>query len=284
MMQKLIAVSDLIRLPKQYGTLLLLFPALWSLFVAAGGLPPWSLTWAFIIGAFLMRSAGCVINDIADQNLDRHVRRTQNRPIASGRLSTREAFSVFLILIGLAAPLAFMLNLMAMLLSPIGLLLAVVYPFTKRLFSLPQAILGIAFGWGALMAWASIRNEIGLPAMLIFIATIFWATAYDTIYALMDKEDDLRIGIKSSAILFGKHTWLAVGLCYFLGLGCMALVGYYTSLGGIYYWGLTIGLTVFAYHTYKINKGVNREQAFTLFKSNVMVGLIVLVGILLDLQ
>ncbi len=278
------AVSDLMRLPKQYGTLLVMLPALWSLFVAAGGLPPWPLTLVFISGAFLMRSAGCVINDIADQNLDRHVRRTQNRPIASGRLSTREAFSVFLILIGLAAPLAFMLNLMAMLLAPIGLLLAVVYPFTKRLFSLPQAILGIAFGWGALMAWASIRNEIGLPAMLIFIATIFWATAYDTIYALMDKEDDLRIGIKSSAILFGKHTWLAVGLCYFLGLGCMALVGYYTSLGGIYYWGLTIGLTVFVYHTYKINKGVNREQAFTLFKSNVMVGLIVLVGILLDLQ
>jgi 4-hydroxybenzoate polyprenyltransferase len=284
LMQKLTALSDLIRLQKQYGTLLLLFPALWSLFVAADGFPPWSLMLVFIIGSFLMRSAGCVINDIVDRNLDRHVWRTQSRPIASGRLTTREAFGVFLVLIGLAAPLAFVLNPLAMLLAPIGLLLAVIYPFTKRLISLPQAVLGIAFGWGALMAWAAIRNDIGLPALLIFIATIFWATAYDTIYALMDKEDDLRIGIKSSAILFGQSTWWAVGLNYFLGLGCMALVGYYTSLGWIYYLGLMIGCMIFAYHTYRIKKGVDREQAFVFFKSNVMVGLIVLLGIFLDLR
>ncbi len=284
LMQKLTALSDLIRLQKQYGTLLVLFPALWSLFVAADGFPPWSLTLVFIIGSFLMRSAGCVINDIADQNLDRHVLRTQSRPIASGRLTRREALGVFLVLIALAAPLAFVLNLLAMLLAPIGLLLAVVYPFAKRLFSLPQAVLGIAFGWGALMAWAAIRNEIGLPALLIFTATIFWAIAYDTIYALMDKEDDLKIGIKSSAILFGKSTWLAVGLSYFLGLGCMGLVGYYTSMGWVYYLGLMIGCLFFGYHTYKIKRGVDREQAFMFFKSNVMVGLIVLLGILLDLR
>jgi 4-hydroxybenzoate polyprenyltransferase len=283
-MQKLTALSDLIRLPKQYGTLLLLLPALWSLFVAADGFPPWSLMLVFIIGSFLMRSAGCVINDIADQRLDRHVWRTQSRPIASGRLTTREAFVVFSVLITLAAPLAFALNPLAMFLAPIGLLLAVIYPFSKRLFSLPQAVLGIAFGWGALMAWAAIRNDIDLPALLIFIATIFWAIAYDTIYALMDKEDDLRIGIKSSAILFGRSTWLAVGLNYFLGLGCMVLVGYYASLGWIYYSGLMIGYTIFAYHTYRIKKGVDREQAFMFFKSNVIVGLIVLLGIFLDLR
>jgi 4-hydroxybenzoate polyprenyltransferase len=171
-----------------------------------------------------------------------------------------------------------------MLLAPIGVLLAVIYPFSKRFFSLPQAVLGIAFGWGAIMAWAAIRNDIDLPALLIFIATIFWAIAYDTIYALMDKEDDLRVGIKSSAILFGRSTWWAVGLNYFLGLGCMALVGYSTSLGWVYYFGLMIGCTIFAYHTYRIKRGVNREQAFMFFKSNVMVGLIVLLGIFLDLQ
>jgi len=283
-MQKLSAVSDLMRLPKQYGTLLLMFPALWSLFVAAGGAPPQHLLWVFILGAFLMRSAGCVINDIADQNLDRHVLRTQDRPIASGQLTIPEAFGVFIILIALAAPLALLLNPLAMILAPIAVLLAVVYPFTKRLFSLPQAVLGTAFGWGSLMAWAAIRNEIGLPALLIFIATIFWAIAYDTIYALMDKEDDRRVGIKSSAILFGQYVWLAVGLSYFLGLSCMVLVGYLTHLGKVYDATLLIALVIFAYHAYQIKRGVDRFQAFKLFKSNVVIGLLVLLGILLDLR
>lgn len=282
--QKLTAVCDLIRLPNQYGTFLLMFPSLWSLFVAAGGFPPRSLITVFLLGAFLMRSAGCVINDIADKNLDRYVWRTKDRPIASGRLTTLEAFSVFAILIGLAALLLLMLNRLAMMMAPIGLLVAVLYPFTKRLFSLPQAVLGIAFGWGALMAWASIRNEIGLPGLLIFIATIFWAIAYDTIYALMDKEDDMKIGIKSAAILFGQYTWAAVGVSYSLGLGCMALLGQYTPLGRIYYLALITVAAVFAYHIYKIKKGVNRAQALILFKSNVMIGLIVLLGILLDLR
>ena len=282
--QKLSAVCDLIRLSKQYGTLLLMFPSLWSLFVAAGGLPPWHLMIVFVLGAFLLRSAGCVINDIADQHLDRHVWRTKDRPIASGRLTTLEALIVFVILIGLAAPLLLFLNPLTMMLAPIGLLLVVFYPFAKRLFSLPQAVLGIAFGWGALMAWASIRNEIGFPGLLIFIATIFWAIAYDTIYALMDKEDDLRIGIKSAAILFGQYTWLAVGLSYSLGLGCMALLGQYTSLGKVYDLALMIVSVGFGYHTYKIKRGVDRAQALMLFKSNVMIGLIVLLGILLDLR
>jgi 4-hydroxybenzoate polyprenyltransferase len=284
LIEKLSAVSDLMRLPKQYGTLLLMFPALWSLFVAAGGIPPRHLLWVFILGAFLMRSAGCVINDIADRNLDRHVFRTQDRPIASGRLTIQEAFGVFITLIVLAAPLTLLLNPLAMILAPIAVLLAVVYPFTKRLFSLPQAVLGIAFGWGSLMAWAAIRNEIGLPALLIFLATIFWATAYDTIYALMDKEDDLKIGIKSSAILFGQYTWLAVGLSYFLGLGCMVLVGYYAHLGIVYDATLLMILVIFAYHTYQIKKGIDRSQAFRLFKSNVIIGLLVLLAILLDLR
>jgi 4-hydroxybenzoate polyprenyltransferase len=282
--QKMVAVSDLMRLSKPYGTLLLLFPALWSLFLAAEGSPPWTLTIAFILGAFLMRSAGCVINDIADRNLDRWVWRTQSRPLPSGRLTTHEAYGVFLLLIGLAAPLSLFLNPLAMSLSLIAVLLAVAYPFTKRLFSLPQAVLGIAFGWGALMAWASVRNEVGLPSLLIFSATIFWAIAYDTIYALMDREDDIKLGIKSSAILFGRHAWLAVGLCYILGIGFLALLGRYTSLGDTYYIALTAVLAGFSYHTYKLKNGVDRADAFRLFKSNVMMGFIVFLGIVLGLK
>jgi 4-hydroxybenzoate polyprenyltransferase len=284
LIQKLSAVSDLIRLPKQYGTLLLMFPALWSLWVAAGGFPPWPLLLVFILGTFLMRSAGCVINDIVDLKLDRQVLRTQNRPIANGRLTRQEALGVFVVLIALAAPLAFLLNPLALILAFIAVPLSIVYPISKRLFSLPQAVLGVAFGWGALMAWAAIRNNIGLPALLIFIATIFWATAYDTIYALMDKEDDLKAGVKSSAILFGPYAWLAVGLSYFLGLGCMALVGYLTHLGKIYDVTLLMALIAFAYHAYRIKRGVDRFQAFKLFKSNVMIGFLVFLGILLDLR
>jgi 4-hydroxybenzoate polyprenyltransferase len=280
---KLSAVSDLIRLPKQYGTLLLLFPSLWSLILAAKGIPPWPLIMVFVLGAFLMRSAGCVINDIVDRDFDRRVHRTKDRPVASGRLTTGEAIGVFVLLVALAAPLMLLLSPLAILLTPFGLMLAVLYPFTKRLFSLPQAVLGIAFGWGALMAWASIRNEIGLPGLLIFLTTIFWATAYDTIYALMDKEDDLRTGIKSAAILFGDYAWLAVGLSYLSAVACLAGLGRMSSLGEFYWFSLIIVSIVFGYHSYKIRKGVNHTQAFSLFKSNVMIGFILLLGILFDL-
>jgi len=281
--QKLSAICDLIRLSKQYGTLLLMLPSLWALIVAADGLPPWPLLVVFIAGSFLMRSAGCVINDIADRNLDRYVRRTQNRPVAAGRLTLHEALMVFIVLTGSAGLLALLLNPLAMLLAPFGLLLALIYPFTKRFLSLPQVVLGITFGWGALMAWAAVRNEIGLPGLLIFIATVFWATAYDTIYALMDKEDDLKVGIKSTAILFGEKTWLMVGISYFAGLGSLILLGQHTRLGGIYYLALAVVSLAFAYHTYRVKKGIDRSEAFILFKSNVMIGLVVFLGILLDL-
>lgn len=282
--QKLSATADLIRLPKQYGTLLLLFPALWSLLIAAEGWPPPSLLLVFLLGGFLMRSAGCAINDIADQDFDRHVRRTRNRPIASGRLTPKEGLGVFALLVALAGLLALTLNLLALLLAPIGLLLAVLYPFTKRLISVPQAVLGITFGWGALMAWAAIRNEVGTPALLIFLATVFWAIAYDTIYALMDREDDLVIGVKSSAIFFGRFAWLAVGVCYLLGSAFLALLGWYTQMGWIYTGALIVVLVIFSRHTYEIKRGVSQNRAFSLFRSNILIGLIVLVGILLDLN
>ena len=260
-----------------------MFPALWSLFLAAEGMPPWSLLFIFTTGAFLMRSAGCAINDLADRDLDRQIWRTKDRPLAAGRLSRNEALIIFLLLITLAGLLALHLNPLSMILAPPALLLAVLYPFAKRFTSIPQAILGMAFGWGALMAWAAVRNEIGFPSLLIFMATVFWAVAYDTIYALMDKEEDMQAGVRSTAILSGEYAWLLVGLSYFLGLACLALAGWQTHRGPVYLLTLLICLSIFALHVYRVKQGVNQTEAFAIFKSNVGVGLIILSGIVIDL-
>ncbi|MFQ5464411.1 MAG: UbiA family prenyltransferase, partial [Thermodesulfobacteriota bacterium] len=202
---KLTAISDLIRLPKQYGTLLLLWPTMWSLVIASGGRPSFRHLVVFTVGTFLMRSAGCAINDIADRNFDGFVERTRTRPLASGRLNVREALFVFAVL-GLGAfVLVLQLNRLTIVLSFVGIALAAIYPFMKRVSHLPQAFLGAAFGWGAVMAWSAATGTVGGVAVLIFLANVFWSTAYDTIYALMDVEDDLKIGVKSTAILFGPR-------------------------------------------------------------------------------
>lgn len=279
---KILAVSDLIRLPKQYGTMLLLMPTLWSLFVAANGSPPISLVIIFLAGSFLMRSAGCVINDIADKDIDKLVERTKERPLASGRLKSSEALFIFGILIILSLILALRLNPLTILLSPVALLLAIIYPYTKRYIHTPQAILGITFGWGAIMAWTAVRNSIGLPPFLILTANIFWATSYDTIYALMDREDDARVGVKSTAILFGQATWMIVAILFSLFILALAILGVTLHFGAIFYSSLFIVAVILMRQVIVIREGIDSNAAFSLFKSHVWVGILILAGIIFD--
>jgi 4-hydroxybenzoate polyprenyltransferase len=276
------AVLDLIRLMKPYGTLLLLMPTLWSLVVAAEGAPSGKLLMIFILGSFVMRSAGCVINDIIDRNFDGHVERTRGRPIPSGRLSVIEAAGIFSLLLIVAFGLVLQLNRSAQLLSLAGIALAILYPFSKRIIHLPQMVMGVAFGWGAVMAWVAVRNTIETPIIMIFLANLFWATAYDTIYALMDREDDLKIGVKSSAILFGRHTGPAIGILFGLSSFFFVLLGLTARLGPVYYLSIGAATGWFIMQARAIRHPLDRQGAFSLFKSNVGVGLLVLLGLVLN--
>lgn len=280
--EKLIAISDLIRLPRQYGTLLVLCPTLWSLFIATDGRPPLKMLGIFILGTFLMRSAGCVINDIADRNFDKHVERTKTRPLADGRLKLKEAILTFLLLSALAFILVLFLNPLTITLSVIGILLASIYPFVKRVSHLPQVFLGISFGWGAVMAWSAVNNTIGLPAILIFTANVFWSTAYDTIYALMDKEDDIKIGVKSTAILFGSHVYKVLYLLYAAVIIILALVGLIAKMGGIYFAVLFLSGIIFKYMVSMLKKSPTRDTAFRIFVANAGIGLLILAGIIVN--
>lgn len=283
-MKKLTAISDLIRLPKQYGTLLVLWPTLWSLFLASNGSPSTRHLVIFIVGAFLMRSAGCAINDIADRRLDPHVERTRQRPLASGLLTVMDALFVFAALLTLAFILVLFLNPFTVLLSAIGLLLAVVYPFVKRVSHFPQMFLGIAFGWGAVMAWSAVTNSIGTAAVLIFIANIFWSTAYDTIYALVDMDDDLRIGVKSTAIYFGAQVYVALAASYLLTAVFLAAAGWVAGRGVFYYAGVGVALLLFMGTVLDVRKNTTREGRFKAFLANAVIGAIVLLAIIIDLR
>ncbi len=280
---KLVAISDLIRLPKQYGTLLLMAPALWSLFIASQGRPSWRLVAVFVLGAFVMRSAGCVLNDLADRNVDGRVQRTKDRPLASGRLTPREALAVGAGLSFVALLLALTLNPLAIALSVAGFALAAVYPLMKRVIAMPQAVMGAAFGWGALLAWAAVRNEVGAPAVVIFLATVCWAAGYDTIYAMLDREDDLRIGVRSSAVWLGRYAWAGVGSL--LGLAVVGLValGVLVPLGAAYAATLVVVAALFAVQTWRLRRGLDRHATFALFRSHAWIGLGVLAGIVVDL-
>ena len=282
--EKIIAVSDLIRLSKQYGTLLVLLPTLWSLMLASNGRPPLKILVIFIVGTFLMRSTGCVINDIADRNFDGHVERTKNRPLASGKLTLKEAKAVFIILSLTAFALVLLLNPLTIALSFVGILLAIIYPFVKRVSHLPQIVLGMAFGWGAIMAWAAVRNTVELPAILIFLANIFWSTAYDTIYALIDIEDDVKIGVKSTAILFGKYVYLATFLSFAGVIAFLMLLGIYASLGRPYFASVAAAFVFFVFQVFIIKMSPKRETAFAVFVFNIVVGSMILFGLSLDLS
>lgn len=273
------ALAQLIRLPNQSGTFLLMLPPLWALVLATEGHPPVSLVAIFAAGSFLMRSAGVVVNDLADRSFDRQVARTKTRPLASGALSVREALVTAGALVTLAIGLVLCLNRLTMLLSPVALLLAATYPFAKRLIAIPQVVLGLAFGWAVVMAWASARSSLPPPAWLLYGSTIFWAIAYDTIYALPDREDDARIGLKSSALLFGSWVWLAVAAALILMLILLGMAGWWAGLGPAFYGALAAVGGFLSQQVRRLRRPIHPDLAFTLFKQHIWVGLAILVGI-----
>lgn len=275
------SVAALIRLEKQYGTLLLLFPTLWSLIIASAGRPSLKHLVLFGLGAFFMRSAGCVINDMADHKFDAQVERTRGRPLAANQLSLREALTVLAILLTASLIVVLFLNRLTLLLSFAALFFALIYPFAKRVTHLPQIILGIAFSWGIILAWSAVRDSLSLIPFLILLANLCWTMGYDTIYALMDREDDLKIGVKSTAILFGTGTWWAVGVFYTLLIFFLTVVGRMLHLGAVYYWILAVTSLFLLFQVLKIRKVLKRPALFSLFKSNIWVGLLVLIALLL---
>lgn len=275
-------IARLMRLEKPYGTLLLLLPTLWSLFVASEGRPTLKHLAVFIIGSFLMRSAGCVANDMADRKFDARVERTKARPLAAETLTTKQALIVLVILLSFSFLTVLQLNLFTILLSFAALFVALLYPFSKRVTHLPQMVLGIAFSWGILMAWTAVRNSLSITPVLILLANLFWATGYDTVYALMDRDDDVRIGVKSTAILFGRQSWLAVGFFYSLVILFLSLAGKQLQMGVIYYAALTGMALFFLFQSIQLRKLPGRAALFSLFRSHVWVGLIILIGIALN--
>ena len=281
---KLSAISDLVRLPKQQGTLLLLWPTLWSLFIASNGRPSLTHLVIFCLGTFLMRSAGCAINDLADRKFDPEVERTRTRPLASGRLKPIEALAVFIVLSLLAFALVLQLNRLTIVLSLVGFALAAVYPFVKRVSHFPQVVLGMAFGWGSVMAWSSVRSEVSIVALLIFLGNIFWSTAYDTIYALMDKEDDLKIGVKSTAIFFGDNVFKALVALYFLMCAALGAAGIIEGLGLVYLAGLSVCLALFLGVVGMVKASPARKSANTGFIANAFIGGLLLLFIIIDMN
>ena len=270
------AFSRLIRLRNQSGTLLLVLPSLWALVLASHGKPDPVLILVFVLGAFLMRSAGVVFNDLADRSIDRKVQRTRQRPLASGALLPTQALGFAMVIMLLAFWLVWFLNPFTIALSPIALLLAAIYPFAKRFIHIPQLVLGVAFGWGAVMAWAAVRSQLETTTWLLFSATVCWAIAYDTIYALQDKEDDLRIGVKSSAILFGSYVWLGVATFSAFTVILIGMAGWMMTLGALFYIGL-VGISVFlGYQSWELIKVRPPELYFTMFKKHIWVGLAIL--------
>lgn len=273
-------VGRLVRIRSQTGTLLLLLPTLWALVLAAQGLPSWRLVLLFSLGSFLMRSAGVVLNDLADRSFDRHVARTKERPLASGELSPAQALLVLALLLALAAVLVCFLNTTTILLSPIALLLAALYPFAKRFIHVPQAMLGVAFGWGTIMAWTASRGTLDVPAWFVFAATICWAIGYDTVYAMQDRDDDRRIGVKSSALFFGSSVWLAVGLSLTAMVALVGIAGWLMQIGWFFY-GTLAAVSLFCFRqAVMLRSPVSPTQAFSMFQQHVWIGAALLAGLI----
>ena len=280
--QRLTAYEKLMRLDKPIGILLLLWPTLWGLWFAAGGLPPPDVLLIFFTGTVLMRSAGCVVNDYADRNFDPHVERTKGRPLAAGVIRPAEALVLVAVLMLIAFGLVSLLTPLTIKLAVVAAVLAVVYPFVKRVFPLPQVWLGIAFGFGIPMAYAELWHALPRVAWLLLIATMFWAIAYDTAYAMVDRDDDRRIGIKSSALLFGRYDVAGVMTAHALFLGLMAWIGWWQMRDVLYFAGLIAAL-VLVLHQYRLIRGRTREGAFKAFLNNNWVGCMIFIGLAADL-
>ncbi|HEY5679437.1 MAG TPA: 4-hydroxybenzoate octaprenyltransferase [Pseudomonadales bacterium] len=273
-----IAYARLMRLDRPVGTLLLLWPTLAALWVAAEGLPPVDLIVVFAVGTFLMRAAGCVVNDYADRNLDPGVARTANRPLATGAVSTNAALGAFFVLAFLALTLLLFLNTLTRWFAVAGLAIAVAYPFMKRWTYLPQVVLGAAFSWGIVMAFTAVRHVVPEPGWLLFLASVLWIVAYDTMYAMVDREDDLRVGIKSTAILFGEADRLMIGLLQTGTILTLVLVGQRLGYHSAYFWGIAVAAGLFCYQQYLI-RDRSREGCFRAFANNVWVGFSLFVGV-----
>ena len=277
-LKKLDAYERLMRLDKPIGILLLLWPTLWALWLAGRGHPNLIVVWIFVLGTVLMRSAGCVMNDMADRDFDGLVQRTQNRPLATGEVSVKEALVLAAALSLSAFGLVLFLNKLTILLSFAALFLAATYPLTKRFFAIPQAYLGIAFGFGIPMAFAALVGTIPSVAWLILAANIFWAIAYDTEYAMVDREDDLNIGIRSSAIFFGRFDVIAIMICYMAMLLLLSGVGILLGLKWPYYAGLLVAGGIACYHYFLI-RGRDRAACFKAFLHNNWLGAAIFLGV-----
>jgi 4-hydroxybenzoate polyprenyltransferase len=279
--ERLDVYERLMRLDKPIGILLLLWPTLWGLWLSSYGSPnPW-ITAVFVLGVVLMRSAGCIVNDIADRTFDLHVQRTRDRPLAAGRIGTTEALMLAGLLMALALSLVLQLNALTVKLSVIAALLAVSYPYLKRFFWFPQAYLGVAFGFGIPMAFAAHGDQVVPIAWTLVVANIFWAMAYDTEYAMVDRDDDVRLRLKSTAILFGRFDVLGVMVCHGLFLLTMLYVGYRARLGAGYICGLALA-AAFAAYQYQLISGRGREGCFKAFLNNNLTGAAIFGGIVVD--
>lgn len=278
---RLMLYLRLVRLDKPIGSLLLLWPTLCALWIASEGKPDWHLIFIFILGTVLMRSAGCAINDFADRDLDRHVKRTSGRPLTSGKLKPVEAVWVAGMLAFLSFLLVLSLNWLTIGLSVVALVVAMTYPLFKRFFALPQAYLGIAFGFGIPMAFAAVQNKVPQIAWFLLLANVFWALAYDTEYAMVDRDDDLKIGIHTSAITFGRYDVLAVMVCYFMMFFIVLLTGIHAGLGKWFLIGWSVALLCAFYH-YKLIRNRDRIGCFQAFLHNNWLGAFVFFGIALD--
>jgi 4-hydroxybenzoate polyprenyltransferase len=279
--ERLALYTRLVRLNRPIGIFLLMWPALWALWIAAEGMPPWWIAFIFVAGVILMRSAGCAINDFADRDFDGRVARTRERPIATGLVSPKEAVGVFLVLSLTAFGLVLFLDWQTILLSTVALALTIVYPFMKRFTHVPQLFLGAAFGWAVPMAFTAVTGSVPPLGWLMFGAAVVWALVYDTQYAMVDREDDLAVGIKSTAILFGRYDRLVVGLLQLLLLALLAAVGHLAGSGPWYFAGLVVAGSLAMHHQYLIR---DREPAdcFRAFLGNNYLGMAVFLGLVAD--
>ena len=278
--EKLREYRLLMRIDKPIGSLLLLWPTWWALWVAAKGIPDPLILFVFTAGVFLMRSAGCVINDYADRNFDAHVERTKNRPLAQKRVNSKEALALFVFLALTSFALVLLMNWLTVALSFVGVLLAASYPFMKRYTHLPQIVLGAAFSWAIPMAFAAQSGTVPLVSWLLFLTNVIWTTAYDTMYAMVDREDDLKIGIKSTAILFGNKDKFIVALLQITTLALLLIAGVYLGLNSLYYIALLAGAGLFSYQQYLI-KDRDRQLCFKAFLNNNWFGAVIFFGLFL---
>ena len=278
--EKLALYAKLVRLDKPIGIFLLLWPTLWAVWIASNGKPDIVLLLVFILGVILMRSAGCAINDYADRNIDAFVARTRDRPLASGSITVKEALIVFAVLLLFAFLLVLLfLNRLTLYFAVVGGLLAATYPFMKRFHFLPQVHLGIAFAWSVPMAFTAVTNNYPAPiCWLVFTCTVLWTTAYDTMYAMADREEDMKLGVKSTAILFGDMDKIAIGLLQILVLICLLLIGLNAEMSLPYYVGVGLGAVFFIYQQILIKHRL-ADRCFEAFLNNKYFGFVIFIGI-----